>query len=73
MDTNSWIRNPTSQGAPKKDVARGDSYSFYPRDGSVARFFANSGRAGFSCDRNPLYSSASRGVPFCAAGARFEN
>lgn len=39
-------------------------YSWYPRNGAVARFYANSDRAGFLCGRNPTNAGASLGVRF---------
>ena len=45
----SWIENPTKQGLPRKDTKKGDLYFWHPRNGAVARFYANVGRVDFSC------------------------
>jgi len=62
-----------SQGMPLKKS--GNSYKqgknlrfWYPRDGSVACFFAYSDRAFLGCYRNPGYSNDSLGVFGCAKG-----
>ena len=59
----SWISNPTSQGLPRSDVAEGDLYYWHPRDGSIARFYANSqGYSGLNCSRNQSFRSSALGV-----------
>lgn len=73
VDINSWIKNPTNQGLPRKDTKKGVSYYWYPRDGYVARFGAGSGLAYLYCVRYPGNSYSSLGVQFCAEGARCEN
>ncbi len=57
-----WLKNPTPQGFPRKDVKKGDLYYQYPRDGRVARFFANSVRAVLNCYGNPQGSVPELGV-----------
>ena len=57
-----WLRNPTPQGFPRKDVADGEFYYYFLRDGAVVRFDADSDRAGLFCDRDPTFSSAVLGV-----------
>ena len=62
IDLNSWLRNPTAQGLPRKTVPNGDSYYWPPKDGYVARFFANSDRAILNCYRSPQGSGPVLGV-----------
>jgi hypothetical protein len=45
-------------------------YFWFPREGCVARFGADSGRADLSCDRDPSDSYSSLGVYACAEGAQ---
>ena len=73
IDINSWIKNPTAQGLPRKNTKKGNLYWRYPRNGFVAGFVANSVGVDLSCLRNPQDSYAALGVQFCAEGARFEN
>ena len=58
----SWLNHPTNQGLPRKDVNEGGLYYWYPRDSSVARFGALSGRADLSCSRNPRNRNSALGV-----------
>mgnify|MGYP001589156812 CR=1 FL=1 len=44
-------------------------YYWHPRDGSVTRFYANSGKAGVGCGRYPEVSDSALGVFSCAEGA----
>jgi len=44
-------------------------YFWYPRQGSVARFYADSFRASLNCDRDPGNSDSGLGVFGCAEGA----
>ena len=37
-----WLHNPTSQGLPREDISEGELYFWYPRNGSVAGFVADS-------------------------------
>ena len=57
-----WLRNPTSQGLPRKDVTDGDLYYWYPRDESGAWFRAVSDGALLYCDGNHVLSNAVLGV-----------
>jgi hypothetical protein len=62
--------NITSQGLckvtdQKADYTKGENiFTWYPRNGSVAGFYADSDRAGFGCDWDPTYSILSLGVRF---------
>lgn len=58
----SWLKNPTSQGLPRRDVEAGDLFYWYPRNGAVARFVAGVGGAGLDCYGDPFYRSGSLGV-----------
>ena len=57
-----WLSNPTPQGLPPSNNSDGNLYYWHPRDGRVAGFGADSGRAGLVCGRNPRDSDASLGV-----------
>ena len=62
--------NITSQGLCKvadsrTDYVKGENiYSWYPRNGAVARFCANSDRADLGCGRNPTNAIAGLGVRY---------
>ena len=58
----SWLRNPTSQGFPRIDVASGNLYYWYPRNGNVARFSTDSVGAVLDCDGDPSCSNPGLGV-----------
>src|SRR3989344_5785558 len=45
IDLKSWVRNPNTQGWPRADVKRGETYYWPPTVGSVARLYAGSGSA----------------------------
>ena len=62
IDINYWLNNATSQGLPPKNSATGSLYYWYPRNGAVARFGADSDRAGLYCDWGPADHGASLGV-----------
>lgn len=67
----SWLQNPTRQGFPRKSIKKGDLNYWGPRDGTVARFVANSVRAGLGCGRSPQDSGSDLGVrPVCVAPAK---
>src|SRR3989344_709178 len=57
-----WLKNPTAQGLVRNDTPEGDISSWYPRDNSVARFVAGSGRVVLSCDGDPRVSDSALGV-----------
>ena len=59
-----WISstNITSQGLPSPNIDDGDLYYWCPENGKVARFFADSGRAGLNCFRDPDYRDSNLGV-----------
>ena len=48
-------------------------YYWHPRNKTVARFYADSGRAFLSCGRNPSGSNRALGVFACAEGAQKNN
>ena len=58
----SWLKNPTIQGLPRKNIKEGDLYSWMPINGYVARFFAGSSRAILDCDGVPTSSGTGLGV-----------
>ena len=64
IDMNDWLRNPTSQGLPRKKCKEGKLSYWFPREGAVARFFANSDWAGLDCFRDPRDSGAEFGVRY---------
>ena len=52
ISLDSWIENPTSQGLPRRNVAKGN-LNFYPSiNNSVAGFLADDGGAGLDCGRS---------------------
>ncbi|MBI2507428.1 hypothetical protein HYV89_00570 [Candidatus Woesearchaeota archaeon] len=65
-----------SQGLPIKKSSlskykQGENIQYWhPRNGTVARFDAESGRVGLSCFWNPRYSNPALGVFSCAEGAQ---
>lgn len=62
IDLEDWLKNPTSQGLPRKKCKAGKLYYWHPRNGTVAGFGADSDRAVLYCDRNPQSSNADLGV-----------
>ncbi|MBI2673242.1 hypothetical protein HYX19_03210 [Candidatus Woesearchaeota archaeon] len=58
IDLGDWLERANSQGLPPKDVKSGSLYYLNPKNGAVARFFANSGWAGLY----PRYSDSGLGV-----------
>ncbi len=61
-----WLNNPTKQGLPQENSGQGDLDYWHPKDRAVARFYADSVRAGLDCNGNPGYSGSVRGVFACA-------
>jgi len=57
-----WLDNATPQGLPPANTPDGDLYYWYPRNGAVARFSANSDRVYLYCNRDPDYSNSALGV-----------
>jgi len=52
ISLDSWIKDPTSQGLPRRNVAKGN-LNFYPSiNNSVAGFLADDGGAGLDCGRS---------------------
>ncbi|MBS3146737.1 hypothetical protein J4471_03500 [Candidatus Woesearchaeota archaeon] len=49
INLDDWLRNPTSQGLPRKNAKTGEFNYWYPRNGVVAGFGASSGRAYLDC------------------------
>ena len=62
IDLGDWLRNPTSQGLPRKDTPDGDLHYWHPINNAIARFGADSGGAGLVCFLDPQYSSSALGV-----------
>jgi hypothetical protein len=48
-------------------------FFFYPRENTVAGFYADSDRTDLDCDRNPSFRNASLGVFACAVGTSTQN
>jgi len=57
-----WLNNPTKQGLPPANARQGDLWYWHPEEDSVAKFIANSGRAGLGCGGDPSYSRTDQGV-----------
>lgn len=64
-----WLKNPTPQGLPRRGIADGNLWYWFPRAGCVSRFRAGSDRVNLYCLEGPQYSNAGLGVRACAAGA----
>ena len=62
ISLDSWLDNPTKQGLPKKEVKNGNLHFFYPRDSSVAAFFAGGVRSGLDCYWDPACGYSDLGV-----------
>ncbi len=62
IDFDDWLKNANNHGLPKQNIKDGKLYFYHPRDGAVARFGANSGRADLGCGRDPDSSDSSLGV-----------
>lgn len=62
ISLDSWLKNPTSQGLPRPDIAEGDLYYWYPRSGGVAGFVVGAFRAGLGCRWNPSSRNLDIGV-----------
>ena len=64
INMESWLegKNVTNQGTPKTRMGNGDLWYWYPREGRVARFGVDSGRAVLDCDGNPDYADPVLGV-----------
>jgi len=63
-----WLDNPTKQGLPRNNIKPGSLYYWHPRDNTVARFGAGSGRASLVCGGHPEVSVSGLGVFACAEG-----
>ena len=59
-----WLKFPTSQGFPRKDIVKGDLYYWAPMsdNNSVARFDAVSDGAYLNCGRDPSGRDSDLGV-----------
>ncbi|HJZ18628.1 MAG TPA: hypothetical protein VJ208_00815 [Candidatus Nanoarchaeia archaeon] len=62
ISLDSWLDNPTKQGLPKKEVEKGNLDFWYPRNNSVATFFANGVGSDLDCNRYPPNSYSYLGV-----------
>ena len=62
IDLNDWLANATPHGLPNSRVGSGTMYYWHPRDGSVARFIADSLGAVLCCDWGPRVHDAELGV-----------
>ncbi|MEK6761008.1 MAG: hypothetical protein AABX93_03745 [Nanoarchaeota archaeon] len=62
ISLDSWLDNPTSQGLPRKDVARGNFYFWSPRENSVAGFGTVGDDAYLYCGRDPSVRYSGLGV-----------
>ena len=72
LNWTSLVNTSNYQGMATKDTQEGKDICFYrpsKDNNSVARFYANSGRASLDCYRNPSGSDSSLGVFACAEGA----
>ncbi len=63
IDLRDWVSNGyTSQGLVKNTIKEGRDSSWYPRNGHVPRFNADSGGVGFLCGGGPSDSGSSLGI-----------
>ena len=67
IDLDSWLSNPTKHGLPDRNIPNGNLYYWHPRNGTVARFDADSDRAFLDCNGDPQDSGAGLGVRPCVA------
>jgi hypothetical protein len=67
IDLDSWLNNHTKQGLPKYSCKSGKLYYWSPVSEYVARFYADSDRAGLVCGRNPDSRGAGLGVRYVEA------
>jgi hypothetical protein len=68
IDLDNWLNNSTPQGLPDENTPVGELYFWYPREGAVAGFVADSDWAGLSCGGSPACTIPSLGVFACAEG-----
>ncbi len=61
INLESWLAD-NEQGLPKSSIGNGELYYWYPRDGRVAGFDADSDWADLYCDRSPTGTDPSLGV-----------
>ena len=61
INLDAWLGD-NEHGLPKSNIQKGQLYYWHPRDGRVAWFYANSGRAYLICDWDPDGRGASLGV-----------
>ena len=64
ISLNDWLEDCNYQGLPWKNVKEGSLSYLHPRNNAVARFDANSGRVGLSCDGGAAFSYSEFGVRF---------
>ncbi len=57
-----WLRDANSYGLPKPNITNGNLWYWYPRNGNVAGFGADSTWAYLDCNRNPSNTYAWLGV-----------
>ena len=57
-----WVKQPTSQGLPRKGIREGALYYWHPKANFAAWFDADSDWASLYCDRVPQYSYSRLGV-----------
>ncbi|MEK6951658.1 MAG: hypothetical protein AABX29_01455 [Nanoarchaeota archaeon] len=67
IDMEYWLNNTTPQGFPSRNNPDGELWYGHPIVNSVARFLANSGRAGLDCGGNPRGSGSDLGVRLARA------
>ncbi len=57
-----WLKNPTLQGFPRKKIKAGALFYWFPRNNTVARFYADSDRVGLDCDGDRRFSDPCLGL-----------
>lgn len=62
ISLDSWLKTANNLGLPTSRTKDGDLYYWSPRNGSIARFFADAGRAHLDCNGYPYYTNPSLGV-----------
>jgi hypothetical protein len=63
-----WISNPTKHGLPRANATKGEMYSYFPKEGRVARLLVNFCLLCLNCSGIPANANGALGVFGCAEG-----